>query len=87
MAVHHILSGDAGSTGDRFGLVYTGDNVSGDRIESIGELENGGDVVVKTSAFVTVITSDSPRDNGYPSCSRIGSTSGEYFHLLIQLTH
>ena len=43
MAVHHILSGDAGSTGDRFGLVYTGDNVSGDRIKGIGELENGGD--------------------------------------------
>ena len=44
-----------------------------------------GMVVVKASAFV--ITSDSPCDNGYPSCSRIGSTSGEYFHLLIQLTH
>ena len=76
MAVHHILSGDAGSTGDRFGLVYTGDNVSGDRIESIGELENGGDVVVKTSAFV--ITSDSPRDNGYlavqGSVQRVGNT-------------
>lgn len=43
MAVHHILSGDA-LTLLVTELAYTGDNVSGDIIESIGELENGGAV-------------------------------------------
>lgn len=59
MAVHHILSGDA-LTLLVTELADTGDNVSGDRIESIGELENGGSgadvdmmVVVKISAFGT----------------------------------
>ena len=60
MVIHHILSGDA-LTLLVTELAYTGDNVSGDIIESIGELDNGGSgaavvdmmVVVKISASGT----------------------------------